>query len=84
MVIKMNFNINKTKYKLLQNMIKTKMEKHKKQHQKYRNKLTHIIKLSKKKQFIHQVEQSQNNSRLLWKTVNDIIKLKKIKSSYHI
>ena len=31
----------KTKHKLLQNMIKTKMEKHKKQYQKYRNKLTH-------------------------------------------
>ena len=31
----------KTKHKLLQNMIKTKMEKHKKQYKKYRNKLTH-------------------------------------------
>ena len=29
-------------------MIKTKMEKHKKQYQKYRNKLTHIIEQAKK------------------------------------
>ena len=74
----------KTKHKLLQNMIKTKMEKHKKQYQKYRNKLTHIIEQAKKKHFTNQVEQSQHNSRLLWKTVNDIIKLKKTKSSHHI
>ena len=32
----------------------------------------------------NQIEQSQHNSGLLWKTVNDIIKLKKTKSSHHI
>ena len=74
----------KTKHKLLQNMIKTKMKKHKKQSQKYRNKLTHITELAKKKHFTNQVERSQHNNRLLWKTVNDIIKLKKTKSTHHI
>ena len=38
----------KTKHKLLQNIIKTKMDKHKKQYKKYRNKLTHIIEQAKK------------------------------------
>ena len=66
----------KTKHKLLQNMIKTKMEKHKKQYQKYRNKLTRY-RTGQKKHFTNQIEQSQHNSRLLWKTTNDIIKLKK-------
>ena len=60
------------------------MEKHKKQYQKYKNKLIHIIALAKKKHFTNQVEQSQHNSRILWKTVNDIIKLKKTKSSHYI
>ena len=49
MVIKRHFKSIKTKHKLLQNMIKTKMEKHKKQYQKYRNKLTHMIEQAKKK-----------------------------------
>ena len=60
------------------------MEKHKKQYQKYRNKLTHIIEQAKKKHFTNQDEQSQHNSILLWKTANDIIKLKKTKSTHHI
>ena len=47
-VIQRHIDINKTKHTLLQNIIKTKMEKHKKQYQKYRNKLTHIIEIAKK------------------------------------
>ena len=57
------------------------MEKHKKQYQENRNKLTTG---QKKEHFTNQVEQLQHNSRLLWKTVNDIIKLKKTKTTQYI
>ena len=61
-------------------MIKSQTQQHKNEYQTYRNKLTHIMELAKKKHFTNQIEQSQHNSGLLWKTVNDIIKLKKTKS----
>ena len=65
-------------------MIKSQTQQHKNEYQTYIEHITHIIELAKKKHFTNQIEQSQHNSGLLWKTVNDIIKLKKTKSSHHI
>ena len=65
-------------------MIKSQTQQHKNEYQTYIEHITHIIELAKKKHFTNQIEQSQHNSGLLWKTVNDIVKLKKTKSSHHI
>ena len=50
----------------------------------YRNKLTHIKEQAKKLYFDEQIKQSQHNTGLLWKTINDIESLKKIKAQNDI
>ena len=50
----------------------------------YRNKLTHIKEQAKKLYFNQQIKESQHNTGLLWKTINDIISLKKIKAENNI
>ena len=50
----------------------------------YRNKLTHIKEQAKKLYFNQQIKESQHNTGLLWKTINNIISLKKIKAQNDI
>ena len=43
----------------------------------YRNKLTAVIRVSRKLYYSTQLENNKNNVNLIWKTINDIIKNKK-------
>ena len=74
----------KNKNKLFNRMIKTQALQHKNEYRIYRNQLTHIKELAKQNYFCNQIEQTQHNSGLLWKTVNNLIKLKKNKTSNEI
>ena len=43
----------------------------------YRNNIVHIKEQAEKLYFDKQIKESQHNTGLLWKTINDIISLKK-------
>jgi len=49
----------------------------------YRNKLTHIKELAKISYYKKIISESQHNTKLLWKTINDIAKYK-MKTKSHI
>ena len=48
----------------------------------YRNKLTHLKELSKQNYFKNIINTSKNGTKLLWKTITDIVKHRRKHSNY--
>ena len=71
----------KTQLKMFKNCIKRKDPTLTSEYKIFRNKLTRLKQLSKKLYFQKSVMQAQNNSKHLWKTINNIINYKNPKKS---
>ena len=74
----------KNKHKLYQKVLKDPSESNWSIFKNYRNKLTHTIENSKRLYFQQQIKYTKSNTRKLWKTVNEIVNLKKSKSKNNI
>ena len=71
----------KTKQKLFKNILKNKSDTKWNFYKIYRNKLCHIIEASKRNHFNSEINHFQHNPKKIWKTINNIISLKRNKSN---
>ena len=70
----------KTKNQLYRRTLKDKSQSAIRHFKSYRNTLTHVKELAKKQYFNNQVQNARHNSKLVWKTINDLVRYKKIRS----
>ena len=71
----------KEKEKLNKNFLNNPTTVNEKQYKVYRNKLNHLIRISKKHYFDDKFNQGQNNSKLTWNAINKLLRKKSIEQS---
>jgi len=63
----------KNKNKLYKKLIKRPTPENKLKYKQYRNKLHHLIRISKKRHYKEKFEQTQGNVKKTWSLINEII-----------
>ena len=63
----------KRKNKLYKNYLTNSCKKNENIYKRYKNKLNHIIKISKKKYFGEQLIKYKHDSKMIWRTLNEIL-----------
>ena len=66
----------KRKNKLYKTFLKNPSRKNEKTYKRYKNKLNHIIQLSKRLYYEEQLIRYKNNSKMIWKTLNNVLNRK--------
>ena len=74
----------KNKHKLYKKYLINPSESNWTEFTKYRNKLSHLIEQSKRTHFQQKIKYTKSNTRKLWKTVNEIVNLKKPKEKINM
>ena len=69
------------KNKLYRKYLKTPNRKNEETYKKHKNKLNHLVKLAKKNYYEKQFVNYKNNSRMTWKTINEILNRRNEKST---
>ena len=68
----------KQKNKLYKKYLQYPKGKNEKIYKKYKNKLNHVIKVAKKKYYEEQLIKYKHDTKVLWKTLNEIMNRNKI------
>ena len=68
------------KNKLYKRFLKKPSIKNEEIYKKYKNKLNHILRIAKKKYYSGKFDESKNNIKLTWKTINELLNKTKRKS----
>jgi hypothetical protein len=63
----------RTKNRLYKTYLMNPTDKNEQVYKKYKNKLNHVIKIAKKKYYESLLIKHKHNSRMVWKTLNEIL-----------